>query len=119
MTAATLVKRLIVIVIMLVMLGFFALAGVTTYYQNSPEARERLELSVKSIEDQVDEETGFWSTLSMLVAAWWESDELVEEAKREKSSEAKASADRRREEEASRFNDSQYDASSDYYPNGS
>lgn len=119
MTAITLIKRTFVVIVALVMLGFFALAGVTTYYENSPEARERLELSAKSIEDEVDEDTGFWTTLSMLVAAWWDSDELVDEAKREKSEEARSRADRKRDEEARRFNDSQYDSGSDYYPNGS
>jgi hypothetical protein len=118
-TAASLIKRTIVAMIALVMLVVFALTGLYHYVDRSPEAQQRLELSAKSIEGEIDEETGFMTTLSLLVAAWWDSDKLVDEAKREKSETAKAKAEHKRDEEARRFNDSQYNPDSDYYPNGS
>lgn len=119
MTVASFIKRTIVALIALVMLTVFALTGLYTYVDKSPEAQKRLELSAKSIEGEVDEDTGILTTLSLLVAAWWESDDLVEEDKRTKAEFAKSRADQKREDEARRFNESQYDSSSDYYPNGS
>jgi uncharacterized membrane protein len=118
MTAASLIKRTIVAMIALVMFVVFALTGLYLYIDKSPEAQQRLELSAKSIEHEVEDDTPILTTLSLLIAAWWESDELIDEAKRDKAETAKAKADRKRDEEVRRFNDSQYDSSSDYYPNG-
>jgi hypothetical protein len=118
MTVATLIKRTIVVMIGLVMVVAAALTGLYHYVDRSPAAQERLELSAKSIEHEVEDDTPVLTTISLLIAAWWDSDKLVEEAHREKAETARQQADRKREEEARRFNDSQYDYNSDYYPNG-
>ncbi|MFM5950089.1 MAG: hypothetical protein ACKOPM_12840 [Novosphingobium sp.] len=118
MTVATLIKRTIVVIIGLAIVVAAALTALYHYIDRSPAAQERLELSAKSIEGEVEDDTPVLTTISLLIAAWWESDKLVEEAKRDKAETARYQADRKREEEARRFNDSQYDSGSDYYPNG-
>lgn len=116
MPVVGIVKRIIVGLILLVVAGVALLTATYTYIDNSPEAQERLKVSVEDVEDRVDEDAGVMTKLSALAASWWGSDDLVTEVREEKAREQKAKAERRAEDEERRFNDSNHGYDDDYYP---
>lgn len=113
------IKRAIVALIGLVMLGAFALTALYQYIDNSPEAQERLEISAKRAELSVNEDDGFFTRVGLLIAVWWNSDELVADAREDKAAEERARAERKKQREAEAFEqgDSYY-SNGDYYGSG-
>lgn len=115
MTIVTILKRTFAILFGLFLLGGFALSSLSGYFQNSPDAQERLKVSVEAAEYRVEKDAGFFTKLGTLVSAWWESDELVAEAKSEKKTEQQAKDQYKKDKEARRFNESGFNSSDDYY----
>ena len=116
MSVAGIFKRIIVGLILLVVAGVALLSATYTYIDNSPEAQERLKVSVEDVEDRVDEDASVMTKLSALAASWWNSDDLVAEAQDDKARTLKAEAAQRKKEEEHRFNDSRTGYDDDYYP---
>lgn len=116
MPVLTFLKRGIQLIILLAIGAVALLTGLYTYIDSSPEAQERIKVSVEDVEGRVDPEAGFMTKATALVASWWSSDEIVAEKRTETALSAKAAADERKEEESRRFNagDSGFDG--DYYP---
>lgn len=115
MAIGTVIKRTLQVLIGLFLLGGFAISALSSYVENSPEAQERLKVSVEAAEYRVDEDAGFLAKLGTLISAWWESDELLAEAKTEKALEQQAKAQRKKEEADRRFNETSYSSNDDYY----
>ena len=111
MSLGALFKRTIAVLIGLVLIGTFALTAVYQYIDNSPDAQERMKLSVERAEISIDEDDGLLTRLGALIAAWWDSDKLVAEARDEEREEAKAKARRERD----RFMDETQNYNDDYY----
>lgn len=89
--------------------------GYVSYVDRNPEAKARLQAAGEAVEHKVDEDAGFLANLDVLLSAWWNSDEHYAEKQRDDALEAKARADRKREEEERRFNSPLPSAENDYY----
>ena len=115
MTIGNVIKRSFQALGCLWLLGVIVLGGVSAYMENNKEAQARLEISAKDAEFRVDEDAPFLTKVGVLVTSWWNSDELIEEAKTEKALDQQAEAKSKADEESRRFNDSSYNSSDDYY----
>lgn len=117
MSAAGCLKRTVVALIGLFFAVGFLLTALYRYVDKSPEAQERLELSAQRAELSINEDDSFLTKLGVLFAVWWNSDELVADARQEKEIEEKNAAQRRKEANAARFRDqdSHSGANDDYY----
>lgn len=115
MSFAGFLKRAIVAVVGLVIVFVFALTALYQYIDKSPDAQERLELSAKRAELSISEDDGFLTKLGVLIAVWWNSDELVADAREDKELAEKEEAERRKDAEAERFERDESSYSGDYY----
>lgn len=115
MSISGFLKRAIVAVVGLVIVFVFALTALYQYIDKSPDAQERLELSAKRAELSISEDDGFLTKLGVLIAVWWNSDELVADAREDKELAEQEQAERRKEAEAARFRDDTADSNDDYY----
>ena len=116
MSVAGFVKRAIVGVVGLTLLIGFALTSMYHYVDRNPEAQERLELSAKRAELSANDDDGFWTKVGLLFAAWWDSDDLIADAREEKAERDKSVAERKQRDAASGFERGDtYYSNDDYY----
>lgn len=115
MNPFTFIKRLFQTAGCLVVVVVMAGSAVTAYIDKNPEAQERVKLSVMDAEMRVDEESTFFERLGALIASWWDSDELVADAKQDKELREESKKQRAERERERRFNESHYSDSDDYY----
>lgn len=115
MTAGNIIKRTFQSLGCLFLLGVISLAGLYSYIDNSPGTQKELLVSLEAVEHRVDEDSGFFERLGVLVTAWWNSEEHYAEKQREDELEAKAKAARRQAEEERRFNNTVPSSENDYY----
>lgn len=115
MNPFTFIKRIFQAAGCLIIAAAMAWGALVSYVDKNPEAQERIELSAKHAELQVDEESTFFEKVSALISSWWNSDELVAEEALSKESE-KRRKDRDRER---RFNEGHNSESDDYYGSSS
>lgn len=118
MGAITLIKRTVLALIGLGVLVVISISFLAAWFQSNPPDPDRIEAMERAAKHRVDEDSGVMEKIAVLVSTWWESDDLVAEAKQEKADrEREREADRRAEEER-RFNTPQYYGNDDYYPSG-
>lgn len=120
MAIGTVIRRTLQITIGLIVIGVLAIGALGSYVEyrieSSPELRDRLELSLQAAEYRVDKDAGFFDKLGVLISVWWNSDELLAEAERDKALERRAEARSREEQTFHRFNDQSVTYDDDYYP---
>lgn len=115
MNPFTFIKRIFQVAGCLIIAAVMAWGALVSYVDKSPEAQERIELSVKDAEMRVDEDASFMEKVGALISSWWNSDELVAEEAQDKALSAESKKKREQRERERRFNEGQNSESDDYY----
>lgn len=119
MNPFTFIKRIFQAAGCLIVAGVMAGSALVSYVEKNPAAQERIELSAKHAEMQVDEESTFFEKVSALISSWWNSDELVAEEAQDKALSTESKTKREERERERRFNEGHSSESDDYYGSSS
>lgn len=111
MSAVAIIKRLVAAMIVLAVLGGIALAVLFHRINANPETEKKAVIILEHLEKTFSEEDGTFTRIGALIAAWWNSDEILAEAHRE----AKYTEMREKERVANSFADDSYSDANDYY----
>ena len=119
MNPFTFIKRMFQAAGCLIVTGVMAGSALVSYVEKNPAAQERLELSAKHAELQVDEESTFFEKVSALISSWWNSDELVAEEAQDEALSKESEKRRKDRDRERRFNEGRSNEGDDYYGSSS
>lgn len=119
MNPFTFIKRIFQAAGCLIIAAAMAWGALVSYVDKNPEAQERIELSAKHAELQVDEKSTFFEKVSALISSWWNSDELVAEEAQDEALSKESEKRRKERDRERRFNEGHNSESDDYYGSSS